>query len=153
MLGVLSPARIEKLLLGQAIGRIGCQHNGKVYVIPINYGYDGEYLYAHSKEGLKIGIMRKNPDVCFEVDEWEDDGSWKSVICWGKFEEIEGIRAQRAAMKVFATQMSRVIPNYKSMPSHGFVRGAKKINDPFKSVVFRIHIHEKSGRFEKKDPE
>ncbi len=150
MPGVLSPSKIEKLLQNEAIGRIGCMFEGKIYVVPINYGYDGKYLYAHSKEGLKIEIMRANPEVCFEIDRWEEDGSWKSVILWGTFEEVKTIKNQRAAMKVFAEQMARLIPNYRSMPSHGFVRGSKKESDPFKSVVFRIRVGEKTGRYEDK---
>ena len=74
MIGTLSPSKIEKLLRSEAIGRLGCQRDGKVYVVPLNYGYDGKFIYAHSKEGLKIGIMRENPDVCFEVDHWDIDG-------------------------------------------------------------------------------
>ena len=148
MPGILSPSKIEKLLRSEAIGRLGCQRDGKVYVVPLNYGYDGKYLYAHSKDGLKVEIMRENPDVCFEVDRWNEDGSWKSVIVWGTFEELKTIKSQRAAMKVFAEQMTRVIPHHKTMPSHGFVRGSKSVSDPFKSVVFRVEITQRTGRYE-----
>ena len=151
MVGVLSPSKIEKLLQSEAIGRLGCQQNGRVYVVPLNFGYDGDYIYAHSKEGLKIEIMRENPEVCFEVDRWEEDGGWRSAIVWGTFEEFSTVKAQRAAMRVYARQMARVIPNYKSMPSHGFVRGNKSYTDPFKSVVFGIRIKERTGRYEKKE--
>jgi nitroimidazol reductase NimA-like FMN-containing flavoprotein (pyridoxamine 5'-phosphate oxidase superfamily) len=151
MVGNLSPSKIEKLLQSEAIGRLGCQRDGRVYVVPLNYGYDGRYIYAHSKEGLKIEIMREYPEVCFEVDHWDEDGSWRSVIVWGTFEELTTTRSQRAAMKIFAQQMARVIPDHKHMPSHGFVRGTKSLNDPFKSVVFRIDISEKTGRYEKKE--
>jgi uncharacterized protein len=150
MPGILSSGKVEKMLHNEAIGRLGCSLNGKVYVVPINYGYDGKCIYAHSKEGLKIDAMRDNPEVCFEIDRWEEDGSWKSIILWGEFEEITGIKAQRAAMKVFTTQMARAIPNSKSMPSHGHVRGKKRDADPFKSVVFRINIREKTSRFEER---
>jgi uncharacterized protein len=150
MLGALAPSKIERLLSTEAIGRLGCYQQGKVYVVPINYGYDGKCIYAHSKEGLKIDVMRENPAVCFEVDRWEEDGSWQSVIAWGTFEELKPIKGQRAAMKVFADQMARVIPNSRAMPSHGFVRGNKKENDPFKSIVFKINLTEKSGRYEVK---
>ena len=150
MLGKLTPAKIEKLLEESAIGRLGCYAEGRIFVVPLNYGYDGKFIYAHSKEGMKIDIMRKNPEVCFEIDEREETGSWRSVIVWGEYEEITGIRNQRAAMKVFTAQQARVIPNYKAMPSHGFVSGLKKENDPFKSIVFRISIREKSGRYEQR---
>jgi nitroimidazol reductase NimA-like FMN-containing flavoprotein (pyridoxamine 5'-phosphate oxidase superfamily) len=94
--------------------------------------------------------MRQNPEVCFEIDRWEEDGSWKSVIVWGEFEEISSGKSQRAAMKIYSEQVARVIPYHKAMPAHGFVTGVKKENDPFKSVVFKINIKEKSGRFEER---
>ena len=42
-------------------------------------------------EGKKIEMMRKNPEVCFQVDAIADLLNWESVICWGKFEEIVDI--------------------------------------------------------------
>jgi uncharacterized protein len=150
MLGELSKNDAETLLQDQVVGRIGCSMEGKIYVVPINYAFDGKYIYAHSKEGLKIEIMRQNPEVCFEVDCYSRNGSWKSVIAWGTFEELKNTKSQRAAMKIFTSQMSRLIPNEKAFPSHGAVKGAEKNNDPFKSVVFRIKISEMTGRFEKR---
>jgi uncharacterized protein len=150
MPGKLSQHKIERLLQNEAVGRIGFCADGRVSVVPLNYGYDGECIYAHSSEGEKIAAMRKHPDVCFEIDQWADDGSWKSVIVRGKFEEITGSRNQRTAMRIFTLQMARLIPNYKAMPSHGYVTGINKESDPFKSVVFRIRVKEKSGRFEER---
>ena len=48
----------------------------------------GNILYAHSLEGLKISIMRKNPTVCFQVDTMKDMADWESVLLWGTFEEL-----------------------------------------------------------------
>jgi uncharacterized protein len=141
---------VEKMLNGEALGRLGCYAHGKMFVVPINFGYDGNCLYAHSKEGQKISMMRENAKVCFEIDRTEPDGSWHSVILWGEYEELTTVKAQRAGMKVYTAQMARLIPNQKAMPSHGFVKGANKFNDPFKSVVFRIRITEKTGRKERK---
>lgn len=42
----------------------------------------------------KIEMMRKNPKVCFEVDDIKNIFSWKSVIAWGTFEEITDIAEQ-----------------------------------------------------------
>jgi nitroimidazol reductase NimA-like FMN-containing flavoprotein (pyridoxamine 5'-phosphate oxidase superfamily) len=150
MLGKLTEPQIEKLLHDEVIGRIGCCRDGFIYVVPINYAYDGEFIYAHSKDGLKIKMMRQNPEICFEIDTYKKNGDRKSVILWGTYEELKTIKSQRSAMKVFTAQMARQIATLKAMPSHGFVKGVKKGNDPFKSVVFRIRIREKTGRFEVK---
>ncbi|NLG04902.1 MAG: pyridoxamine 5'-phosphate oxidase family protein [Clostridia bacterium] len=46
--------------------------DGHPYVVPLSYGYKIEdgilTLYLHSaKEGRKIDILKKNPEVCFEI--------------------------------------------------------------------------------------
>lgn len=73
MIGTLTKDQIEVVLRSGLIGRIGCQSDSKVFVVPVTYVFDEKYIYAHSREGQKIQIMRKNPDVCFEVDSIEFD--------------------------------------------------------------------------------
>ena len=80
MFGSLDKQQIEQVLHHQLVGRIGCHDNGLTYVVPISYAYDGNFIYGHTSEGMKIRIMRKNPNVCFQVDEMENMGNWKSVI-------------------------------------------------------------------------
>jgi len=80
MVGRLSNEEIEEVLKRNVLGRIGCNDGKKNYVVPVNYAYDGKYIIAHSMMGLKIEIMRKNPQVCFEVDEMKNFVNWKSVI-------------------------------------------------------------------------
>ncbi len=56
MVGELSQAQIEDLLHRELIGRIGCHTEGRTYVVPIAYAYDGRYVYAHSGEGRKVAV-------------------------------------------------------------------------------------------------
>jgi uncharacterized protein len=56
------------LLKELPVGRIACHADGITYIVPVNYVYDGMNLYAHSAKGMKIDMMRKNPDVCFQAD-------------------------------------------------------------------------------------
>jgi nitroimidazol reductase NimA-like FMN-containing flavoprotein (pyridoxamine 5'-phosphate oxidase superfamily) len=38
---------------------------GRPYVIPMNFGFDGENVYLHgSSTGKKVDSLKKNPDVC-----------------------------------------------------------------------------------------
>ncbi|WP_298733409.1 hypothetical protein [uncultured Chitinophaga sp.] len=48
--------------------------------MPVSYAFNGKYVIAHSKEDMKISMMRKHPQVCFQVDEIEDYANWRSVI-------------------------------------------------------------------------
>ena len=60
--------------------------------MPVIYAYDGESVYAVTTEGQKVAMMRENPRVCVEVDEYDTDGrgSWRSVIAQGGYEELAG---------------------------------------------------------------
>jgi uncharacterized protein len=91
----LDDKQIDEFLRRQVIGRIGMHAGGETYVVPIIYAWDGECIYVQSIEGRKISMMRENPQICFEVDEYER-GSWRSVIVDGTYEELHGIAAAKA---------------------------------------------------------
>ncbi len=107
MLGELNSSQIENVLQGEVIGRIGCHADDITYVVPVSYVYDGVYAYAHTKEGLKIEMMRTNPMVCFEVDVIENMSNWRSVIAWGKFEEIKKPEERKAGMQKLIDRLCR----------------------------------------------
>jgi nitroimidazol reductase NimA-like FMN-containing flavoprotein (pyridoxamine 5'-phosphate oxidase superfamily) len=93
----LSAEEIDAFLRRQVVGRVGCHADGRTYVVPVLYVWDGECVYVQSIEGRKVQMMRANPRVVFEVDEYEaEDGSWRSVIVDGVYEELEGTRAEAA---------------------------------------------------------
>jgi len=83
MLGRLTDDQIDHVLNTQFIGRIGCSMKNKMYVVPVTYVFHEGHIYVHSKEGLKIKMMRDNPEVCFQVDKIENMTNWRSVILWG----------------------------------------------------------------------
>ena len=83
MLGILNDAQIEKLLTRCFIGRIGCHAFGRTYVLPVSYAYKDDCIYVHSFDGLKLSMMRQNPNVCFEVENLEDMANWQTVISQG----------------------------------------------------------------------
>ena len=66
--------RIREIIDGVKVARLGMNDNGKVYVVPMNYGYEtGEskelVFYFHcAKVGRKIDVLKENPQVCLELD-------------------------------------------------------------------------------------
>ena len=50
MIGKLTDEQIEDVLNENILGRIGCNDGKKIYVVPINYAYDGKFIMAHSIE-------------------------------------------------------------------------------------------------------
>ncbi|HUZ14568.1 MAG TPA: pyridoxamine 5'-phosphate oxidase family protein [Gaiellaceae bacterium] len=85
---------IEEFLRGQRIARLGCHAGGETYVVPVIYAYDdgGRAVVTVTQEGRKVAMLRENPRVCVEVDEYDKDGrgSWRSVIAYGTSEELAG---------------------------------------------------------------
>lgn len=147
MIDTLNDSRIEEILQKSVIGHIGCCIEDRAYIVPISYAYDGQYVYAHTHEGMKINIMRKNPHVCFEVDNTKNMANWQSVIAWGNYEEITDTEERNKALQLLT---GRVLPFNSSITTH---IGSEW---PFHSqdyhnvggIVFRIHLKEKTGRFE-----
>lgn len=150
MIGKLTPDEIEEVLRHQVLGRIACHAYGITYIVPVSYAYDGEYLYLHSQEGKKIQMMRDNPEVCFETDNMQNMANWKSVIAWGKFEELTDQENREAALKrlverilpIVSSETTHLSPNWPFPPEN---------MDEIEGVVFRIKLHAKTGRFEKNE--
>jgi len=93
---------IRDVLKNALIMRIGMADNNSPYVVPVNFGYDENNLYFHSKmKGKKLEIMEKNPSVCFELDygvelmtadeacKW--DTRFRSVVGYGTVKMLTNI--------------------------------------------------------------
>jgi nitroimidazol reductase NimA-like FMN-containing flavoprotein (pyridoxamine 5'-phosphate oxidase superfamily) len=148
MLGTLTQEQSEHVLRTELIGRIGCYSGGKVYIVPVSYVFVNDHIYAHSNEGLKIRMMRKNTKVCFEVESRESMRSWRSVILWGKYEELKTLPEQRKAMKILH---DRFLPytTSESLAPTPYVDSPRQVEKARKPVFYRISVEEISGRFER----
>lgn len=147
MFNTLSNKRIIDLVSNTVIGRLGCHADGKTYVVPISYAYDGDYIYARTFEGMKLTMMRKNPNVCFQVDKIESMSDWESVIIWGTFEELTDTKEREKGLKIL---LSKILPNVSSetvklTPEWPFPNNDFKRID---GIVYRIHITEMTGHCE-----
>lgn len=154
MLGELNAEQIEDVLRGAVIGRIGCHVDGRTYVVPITYAYDGDCIYGHSADGLKVQMMRTNPDVCFEVEQVDDLANWRSVISWGTYEELHGSDAE-AGMQTLISRLLPLMTSTTAQPSHGLASGEEAKSSVHRTdtagheaVLYRIRLHERTGRFE-----
>jgi nitroimidazol reductase NimA-like FMN-containing flavoprotein (pyridoxamine 5'-phosphate oxidase superfamily) len=152
MFGELKTVQIEKVIADNIIGRLGCHADGRTYVVPISYAYDGGFIYARTFEGLKISMMRKNPNVCFQIDEMENMANWKSVVAWGTFEELTGEEERNEGLQKL---IERILPDISSDTVKLSPQWPFPTDDYTKieGIVFRIRLTEKSGRFEMIDPE
>ena len=131
----LSREEIDAFLGAQRIARLGCHVDGLTYVVPVIYVYDGECVYSVTTEGRKVAMMRQNPSVCVEVDEYDTDGrgSWRSVIGQGSYEELGGDDVE-TALRLLREHFARSTAMEAPRPLGQGV------------VAFRIRLTELTGR-------
>lgn len=135
MIGLMSETEIEAMLFRHKVGRLGCTAHDRPYVVPINYVFDGTYIYSYSSPGRKIDMMREQPIVAFQVDEIENDDSWRSVMVEGEYQELSG-RSRAVAIRHLAATDEVV---------------ARTLSAGERVVVFRIALTDRSGRFERRE--
>jgi nitroimidazol reductase NimA-like FMN-containing flavoprotein (pyridoxamine 5'-phosphate oxidase superfamily) len=132
----LSRDEIDEFLRTQRIARLGCHAGGVTYVVPLIYAYEDGAVVAVTTEGRKTAMLRENPRVCVEVDEYDADGrgSWRSVIGYGTYEELAGEAVEPAL----------------GLMRERFARTSSRTAEPRPLgpgvVVLRISLDELSGR-------
>jgi nitroimidazol reductase NimA-like FMN-containing flavoprotein (pyridoxamine 5'-phosphate oxidase superfamily) len=147
MFGELSKEQIEVVLRKQLLGRIGCHADGLTYVVPIGYAYDGEYIYGHTGEGMKIDMMRKNPRVCFQVDNVQNIVNWQSVIIQGEYQELKELQERNNALQKLLSRDLPMITSESVEPAPDWPFPPEDL-ESIRGIVYRIKILDITGRFE-----
>lgn len=150
MTGLLNEDMMDEVLERSIVGRLGYTDSHKIYIIPISYlFYNRKYIIAHSREGEKIEILRKNPEVCLEVDMIHNLSNWRSVILWGKYEEITRQPDKHYALDMLIRRINKQkIVEVPVAPGQSDIEQSLVLPDREKSIVYRIKIEKRSGRFE-----
>lgn len=85
---------------------------------------------------MKVQMMRKNPDVCFEVDHVENMRSWRSAIVWGKFQELNKEKDRAKALKILNDRFVSYGIS-ETMEPLGLAHGPDIIEKDCQPVVYR----------------
>lgn len=148
MIGSLTEKEIAEFLHEQKFAHLGCHRDGRTYVVPISFVFHQGKLYGQTTIGLKVEMMRANPEVCVECAEIQDLTRWRSVIVFGRYEELEGLEAAEA----LGLLIDRYGPIFADVsPS---LRGGRNVTPPrqdgkpTRQIVYAIHPTEMTGRFE-----
>jgi len=124
------------------VGRLACAREGQPYVVPINFEFDGTYLYGFTTLGQKIEWMRTNPLVCLEVDEIIGQNDWTSIIVFGRYEELPAQpKYEHARVRAHAFLQKRATwwePAYISQEHRNQTHSLTPI-------FYRIHIKTMTG--------
>ncbi|HEX7676010.1 MAG TPA: pyridoxamine 5'-phosphate oxidase family protein [Bdellovibrio sp.] len=136
----LSTTEARALFEECSFGHLACHHQKELYLVPISYLYVDNTIYSHSAPGRKIDLMRKNPEVCVQVEKIEDFYHWKSAIAWGTFEELRDDEASRA-MRMLIMKMNQAVELGSSL--------ALDMTAQIESaIIYKINVKSITGRFE-----
>lgn len=114
---IKSRDEIRDVMKKATVCRLGFVDGDMPYVVPVNFGFDDAAIYFHSaKEGRKLEILRRNNNVCFEMDAdhlfvpAEKGCSWsmkfRSIIGNGKAHFIDDAAGKIAALKLIMAHYS-----------------------------------------------
>jgi nitroimidazol reductase NimA-like FMN-containing flavoprotein (pyridoxamine 5'-phosphate oxidase superfamily) len=142
-----TPQEMELLLKCMPVGRLAVMTEDGPYIVALNFLFLGGSIYFHSAQaGRKIEALRADSRVCFLVDDvgpqvlWEQGCGisqiYKSVICFGKAEFVEGPIEKRRILERMARKF--VPANYHLPPMRD--QNIKK------TAVVKIVIESMSGK-------
>src|SRR5437588_6092715 len=106
----MSPAEMHALLQRETFGHLGCARDGRPYVVPMNYVYDGKELFFFTTHGMKTQYIDSNPQVCLQVEEVNDSMHWKSVMVVGRAQQIVNAEEMQRAMKIITERNPTLTP-------------------------------------------
>lgn len=126
--------------------RIALVDGDTPYLVPMNFGFDGQHLYFHAaKQGRKIDILRNNPKICIEFEQslelvpgkkpCDYGFHYLTVICHGQAEFIDVLEEKRWALH-------HIIIQYQPDWSRYYFKEWEIAS----IVVFKVTIHEIVGK-------
>jgi uncharacterized protein len=76
--------KIDAIIKKANCCRIALVDGSYPYIVPVNFAVNNNHLYFHSaKKGKKIDILRKNNQVCFEMDIEGEIVKSQRACSWG----------------------------------------------------------------------
>jgi nitroimidazol reductase NimA-like FMN-containing flavoprotein (pyridoxamine 5'-phosphate oxidase superfamily) len=135
---------LRRILRGARVGRLAMADGDRPYLVPITFALDGDDVVLHSaRMGRKIDVLRRNPAVCFEVEEGVEvapaetacdfDMRFRTVIGFGEVEFVED-RAERGRL------LALFGPRYGAPP------GPLPEAEIQRTCVLRIRFRELTGK-------
>jgi uncharacterized protein len=128
-------------LAAASFGRIGYSLADQPYIVPVYFVYENGFVYVLGTAGQKIEWMRRNPRVCFQVDDISSETRWISVIALGRYQELR--EPQFTEERAHARKLLKQRPRWWQTPLAE--RELKSSDELIEPIFFRIQIDSISG--------
>jgi len=137
---------LERLLDDALVLHLGLVDDGRPYVVPLNFGREGDALYVHcAAEGRKLRCLAAQPAVCIEVERLDRVtkgssacGAWtshyESVIGFGTARVVDGEAERDRGLQA-------IMAKYSGRGDWSF-----KPETLAKTVVVRIDLERLTGK-------
>ena len=130
---------MRDLLRRVGYGHLACSREDQPYVVPIYFAYDGEEIFIYTTEGRKSAAMDSNPKVCLQVEEFNTNSMWKSVVVTGEAYRVSDQTEREVAVDLIRQQNPTLLPALAIKWSNDWIR--KNVE-----AVYRIKISSMTGR-------
>jgi nitroimidazol reductase NimA-like FMN-containing flavoprotein (pyridoxamine 5'-phosphate oxidase superfamily) len=137
-------AELRRILDEARVCRLAMVDGDRPYLVPLSFALDGDDLVLHSaRSGRKLDALRRNPAVCFEVEEGVEilpgptgcktSMAFRTVIGFGEAELVHD-RAERARLLALFG------------PRYGAPDGPVPESEVERTCVLRIRVRELTGK-------
>ena len=141
---ITDPAELRRILREARVCRMAFSDGDRPYLVPLSFALDGDDLVVHSaRAGRKIDILRRNPVVCFEVEEGVEIAPgatacafsmrFRTVIGFGEVEFVEDAAERLRLLELFG-------------PRYGAPGGPVPDAETRRTCVLRIRVRELTGK-------
>jgi nitroimidazol reductase NimA-like FMN-containing flavoprotein (pyridoxamine 5'-phosphate oxidase superfamily) len=137
-------AELRRILRDARVCRLALADGDRPYLVPLTFALDGDDVILHSaRGGRKIDVLRRNPSVCFEVEEGVElapagtacgfSMRFRTVIGFGDVEFVEGRTERARLLALFG-------------PRYGAPDGPLPEAEVERTYVLRIRVRELTGK-------
>lgn len=131
---------IERLLQSQKICRMAMNDTPQPYIIALDYVYiDGDLYFHFADYGRKMELIKKNPNVSIELDNFcEGATSFETITLMGRLEKVTSPEEKKkAAEALFSSANVRGGPGNLAV-RHGFESLDLKTLVSPRSALYRL---------------
>jgi nitroimidazol reductase NimA-like FMN-containing flavoprotein (pyridoxamine 5'-phosphate oxidase superfamily) len=141
---IADEAQLWDILRSADVCRVAFCDENWPYIVPLNFGcLDGKLYFHSAASGLKLDLLKANPNICFEVDTdveilpgaeacgWS--ARFRSVLGFGRMCIVEDPEEKRAGIKALVAQYTdREIEAPAAIPGN--------------TIVLRVDVQQLTGK-------